>query len=198
MQSMRRSSVFLLIISCFLSCNSNYDKNYAELLKDVNNEENGYVQTKEINGVKISLAYRPTELMVSQELEQLGDIKISKDSLKKKYNQNLYFILNYSKNNNEILSSVSESRQKFNEVQNTLTFGMQEKVALLNEKKDTIPLLDYNFPRTYGMARSTSLLFIFKREENLEKSSTLIFSVNDIGLGIGDVKFKYSTDIINQ
>lgn len=181
-----------------MSCNSNYDKNYAELLKDVNNEENGYVQTKEINGVKISLAYRPTELMVSQELEQLGDIKISKDSLKKKYNQNLYFILNYSKNNNEILSSVSESRQKFNEVQNTLTFGMQEKVALLNEKKDTIPLLDYNFPRTYGMARSTSLLFIFKREENLEKSSTLIFSVNDIGLGIGDVKFKYSTDIINQ
>lgn len=194
---MKKNSLYVLIISCFLSCNLRSDKNHAELLKEVNDEKNGFTQTKEINGVKLSLTYRPTELMVSQELEQIGDIKVSKDSLINKYKKNLYFILNYSKNDKEILSSISESRQKFNEVQNTLTFGMRDKVVLVNNKKDTIPFLDYNFPRTYGMARSTSLLFIFKKDENFDDSNTVTFTVNDIGLGIGDVKFKYSLNTIN-
>lgn len=194
---MKKNSLYLLIISCFLSCNLRSDKNHAEILKEVNDEKNGFTQTKEINGVKLSLTYRPTELMVSQELEQQGDVIISRDSLMNKYKNNLYFILSYSKNDNEILSSISESRQKFNEVQNILTFGMREKVALVNNKKDTIPLLDYNFPRTYGMARSTSLLFIFKKEENFNDSNTVTFYVKDIGLGIGDVKFKYSINTIN-
>jgi hypothetical protein len=197
---MRRNKFLLyLIFVAIVGCKKDYDAEKTELIDYVKNEDNGFAQTKEINGVKINLTYRPTDLMVSQEMSNYGsEKKINLDSIKNKYKRNIYFVLSYSRDNKEILSTISSSREDFNAVQKTLTFDMLNKVSLINQDKDTIRIIDYNFPRTYGMSRATSLLFIFERNEIIEKSKDLLFNIQDIGLGTGDLKFKYPADLINN
>lgn len=193
----KNNFLFFLFFVTLISCKKDIDLEKDELIDYVKNEENGFSQTKEINGVTINLTYRPTDLMVSQEMSNLiNEKKINPDSVKNKYKNNLYFVLSYSRDNKEILSTITRSREEFNTVQNTLTFDMLNKVSLVNQDKDTIRLLDYNFPRTYGMSRATSLLFVFERNKILNKSDELVFKILDIGIGTGDVKFRYPADLI--
>lgn len=190
---------FLALLFVFISCNKNAEIVKKELVDYVKNEDNGLSQTIEVNGVKINLAYRPTDLMVYQEMSVNNEQKkVNKDSIRNKYKNHLYFILSYSRDNKELLSTIATSREEFNNVQNILTFDMRKRICLLNQDKDTIPLIDYNFPRTYGMARANTLLFVFKKDEVFEQSDELIFNVKDIGIGTGDVKFRYNKDIIRN
>ena len=45
---------------------------------------------------------------------------------------------------------------------NQLAFGMREKVHVYTQKKDTLEMLDYNYPRMYGMSPTTDILLIYK------------------------------------
>jgi hypothetical protein len=47
---------------------------------------------------------------------------------------------------------------------------MRDKVHLYTQTKDTLEMLDYNYPRMYGMSRSTTMLFVYSRDkEHLKK-----------------------------
>jgi hypothetical protein len=201
MQSMgiRNSFFCLFILLSIISCKKEIQAEKSDLIEYIKDEENGLSQTKQINGITMNVTYRPTKLMVYQEIEnKVQKNTINEDSITNKYKNFLYFILSYSKDNKELLSTIGSSRESFNNVQNILTFDMINRVALVNEKKDTIRLIDYNFPRTYGISRSNNLLFIFERNKILEKSKELTFMVQDIGIGTGDVKFKYPADVIKD
>ena len=193
-----KNSIYLFILILFASCGGKTFDSTEEYMKYINDEENGFSQVKEINGVKVKLTFKPTDFMVLQELSNSSNQTVSKESLKNKYDKNLYFVLSYSRDNKELLSTISTSREEYNSIQDALTFGMTRKVSLVNQDRDTIQMIDYNFARTYGMSRSTNLLFIFKRDEILKKSKELIFNVQDIGLAIGDIKFKYSAEIVKE
>jgi hypothetical protein len=188
--------IFLVLLTALSSsCKKSFDTK-EDFLEYIEDEDNGYSETKFINGIKINLTYKPTQLMVLQENSK-GSDKIN-DSLKTKYENSIYFILSYSKDNKEILSTINDSRERFNNVQNELTFKMHENVSLTTESRDTIPLVDYNFPRTYGMSRSTNLLFVFKRDKLIDSGSNVFFNLKDIGMNIGDLKFKFKTKIIKE
>ncbi len=194
---MVRNSLFLLTLLMLVSsCAKTFDtvEEMNEYIQDV---DNGFSQTKIINGVRINLTYKPTELMVLQEISNKNYSEKQKDSLRNKYNKYIYFILSYSKDEKEILSTLTTSREQFNTVQNTLSFRMNQNTSLINNKNDTVPLIGYNFPRTYGMSRSTNLLFVFERNKQIEDSGKFYFNLSDIGIGIGDITFKYNTSIIN-
>lgn len=193
MKNKIKLTTIIFIMVFIYSCRKSFATK-EELVAHINDEDNGYSQTKVINNVKVNVTYKPSELMVYQ--EELTPTEKQKDSLLKKYNQSLYFILSYSKEGKEIFSTIKESRSDFNDLQNTLTFGMNKKVSLTTTKKDTVPLIDYNFPRTYGMSRSTTLIFVFKKNE-ITNNGELSFNIEDIGIGTGDIKFKFNSKIIN-
>lgn len=188
-------SLMWLLFSCN---NAKSFDNKEDLIEYIQNDDNGYSQTKQINGIKINLTYRPTELMVTQEIGDHNYPQSYKDSIKAKYDKCLYFILSYSKNDKEILLTVPTSREQYNLLQNTLTFEMNTKVALTAGRRDTIPLINFNFPRTYGTARSNNILFVFEKPKNTRKSNNIQFNVHDIGLGIGDIKFSYAEKTIKN
>lgn len=192
----KNSFIVALLLIALAGCKDTGKFENQELL--TKNEEDGFLRQKIINDVHIDLLLKPTELMIDQDLVNNNLDETKRDSLKLKYKKFIYFVLSYSKDNKEILSTISSSREDFNSIQNTLTFGMKEKVALVNDKNDTIKLIDYHFPRTYGMARSTSMLFIFERDKILEKSKEIYFNVEDIGIGIGNIKFKYPAKTIQD
>ena len=195
---MRGAFIILFLLSLLLSsCNQKSFDSKKELLGYIKNPENGYFQTKKVNGLQISLTYRPTDLLVKQDLGTSAISKKTIDSLRAKYNKYIYFNLRMSKNGQELLNSTSGSNGEFGAMVNQLVFDMGEKVHLFSDQKDTIELVDYIYPRMYGMSQSTSLMLIYPRIANYSENLTL--SIEDIGFNTGEVKFKIkSNKIINQ
>ncbi|GFZ94241.1 hypothetical protein GCM10011531_27550 [Aquaticitalea lipolytica] len=184
--------VFLLV-----NCSNNAFTDEEALLEYLKDEENGYVQRKSVNGIDFELMYRPTDLLVKQEL---GDSIISDrvKVLRDKYSKYLYFNLSMSKNNKELLSTTPKNRAEFGQMVNQLVFGMNEKVHLYTQSNDTIQMIDYVYPRLYGMGKSSSLMFVFQRDEKKLKEEYLNFNIQDFGLLTGEVNFKVSSQKVNK
>ncbi len=181
--------VLLVALVCLTSCKQNTFDTEKELWAYLKEEKNGFQQHKTVNGIDYTLTYRPTDLLVKQELGDSGTMQ-QVDSLRGKYRKFLYFNLSMSQNNKELLSTAARSRAEFGAMVNQLAFGMGNKVHLFTGGKDTIPLLDYVYPRMYGMSSSTSMLFVYPRDPKVMKSEYIHVTVEDIGLGTGDITFK--------
>ncbi|GAB5400866.1 MAG: hypothetical protein Aureis2KO_24510 [Aureisphaera sp.] len=189
--------VGLVLVVLASACSQTSFEDKPSLLAYIKNPENGYTQTKEVNGVEIALTYRPTDLLVAQELRGEAS-KTTIESIRKKYSKHLYFNLSISKNGKEILSSVPNDRSEFGAMVNKLSFGMGRSVHLFTDKKDTIPMTDYIYPRMYGMGKSTSMLLVYPREKELMDSNFFKVSLKDIGLSTGEINFKFDTEKIHS
>ncbi|MCL9806909.1 hypothetical protein NAT51_15340 [Flavobacterium amniphilum] len=188
-------SLFFIVLLLF-SCKNGLPDNGEDLISYVNDPDNGYRQAKTVNGIQVDLTYRPAELMVSQEQTLLkNNSQEVKDSLKNKYKDYYYFLLTYTKDGNEILSTVPRTREEFNTIQNNLSFNMHKLVCLTN-RKDTLQFLDFNSPRTYGMSKSTNVLLVFKKDHSKSKGNTFKVNVQDIGVGTGDLSFTYPSNLL--
>ncbi len=190
--------VILIVTGLLLtSCSTKTFDTSEELMQYIQQPENEYVYTKTVNGVDFSILYKPTDLLVDQEL--IDDAEASRvDSLRSKYGKYLYFILSMSKNNQELLSNVAGNKQQFGAMVNQLAFGMEQKVHLYTPKKDTIAMADYIYPRMYGMSGSTTMLLVYPREEDIKNEEYLNITIEDLGFYTGEVKFKIPTGIINN
>ena len=102
-----------------------------------------------------------------------------------------------SKNNQEVLNALVRDKGEFGAMVHQLSFGMEDRVHLFTEKKDTIEMTDFIYPRMYGMSNSTDILFVFPKQNSLE-SKTLNFTVEDLGFYTGEVKFKIPTEKIKN
>ncbi|MCF6247509.1 MAG: hypothetical protein L3J69_09135 [Desulfobacula sp.] len=158
----------------------------------------GYLLQKTINGIDFSIVQRPTDLLVKQELgDSIDTEKIRR--LREKYSKYIYFNLSMSKNNQELLSTAPKNRNEFGAMVNQLAFGMGDKVHLYTQKKDTIELADFIYPRMYGMSRSTTIMFVYPRNKQQLQDDYLNFTIEDLGLYTGEVKFKIPIKtIINE
>lgn len=181
--------VFILTMS---SCSQKTFDSKEELMTYVTDVKNGYTQQKTINGVDFTLSYRPTDMLVQQVLSE--HIKQKElDSLRKKYSAYLYFNLSISKNNQEVLNGLAGNRNEFGKMVNQLAFGMENKVHLISQQRDTIDLADYIYPRMYGMGKSTNILLVYPRNLKLLKQDYFQFTIEDLGFSTGEVGFKINT-----
>ncbi|MDA9316695.1 hypothetical protein N9Q58_02130 [Polaribacter sp.] len=195
----KRAAFLILILGVYLlvSCAQKSFETQEALWTYLKDEDNGYLQQKNINGYDFSLLYKPTDLLVAQELgANRSQEKIA--ALREKYKKQLYFTLSMSRNGKELLSTTPKNRQEFGAMVNQLAFGMRDKVHLFTQKKDTIEMLDYNYPRMYGMSQATTILFVYPRDEKYLREETLNFTIQDLGNYTGEVKFKIQTDKIKK
>lgn len=194
-----KARVLLLItLIALFSCDNTTFNDEADLMAFLQDETNGYVYNKTVNGVDFTLLYRPTDLLVEQELS--NGISLDKvKALREKYSKYLYFNLSMSKNNKELLSTAPKNRNEFGAMVNQLAFGMRDKVHMFTQEKDTLEMVDYVYPRMYGMSKSTTMMFVYPREHEKIKDEFINFTIQDLGLYTGEVKFKIQTDkIINE
>lgn len=189
-----KQALLLFIIAMLLtSCNQKTFKNETATLDFIKEETNGYTQYKTINGVDYTLAYRPTDALVNQEIgDSITTEKVK--ALRNKYNKYLYFNLSMSQNNQELLSTAPKNRNEFGAMVNQLAFGMNEKVHVYTPSKDTLEMADFIYPRMYGMSRATTIMFVYPRDEKALQNEYLNFTIEDLGLYTGEVKFKIPTD----
>lgn len=193
MLSMTKNNFFYLFLIILTSSCANKTFDTAEEISVyISDEENGYKYSKDINGVNYILQYRPTDLLVNQELGDNLEKKNIED-LRKKFNKYLYFNLSMSMNGQELLSNIVRDKEQFGQMVNDLAFNMNEKVNLFTSNKDTIIMTDFVYPRMYGMTNSTTILIVYPRDKKYLKENYLNFTIEDLGLYTGEVKFKIDT-----
>lgn len=182
----------LFILLC--SCNQKTFNNETAMLDYIKDDTNGYTQHKTINGVDYTLMYRPTDMLVKQELGNASSSSAQVKELREKYNKYLYFNLSMSQNSQELLSTAPKDRNEFGQMVNQLAFGMGDKVHMYTPSKDTLEMADFIYPRMYGMSKATTIMFVYPRDKNALQHEYLNFTIEDLGLYTGEVKFKISTD----
>jgi hypothetical protein len=131
--------------------------------------------------------------------QELGDrpSQTAVVKLRDKYNKYLYFNLSISRNNKELLSTAPKNRTEFGAMVNQLAFDMQHKVHLFTQTRDTLKLADYIYPRLYGMSNATTIMFVYPRDgKKLKDKEYLSFTVEDLGLYTGEVKFKIPVETL--
>jgi hypothetical protein len=186
-----------ILFFILISCSNKTFSNKEELLDYLKNKDNEYLKTKNVNGFEYSLLYKPTDLLVEQELGEDVSIKKVKE-LRKKYIKYMYFNLSMSKDGKELLSATPKNKQEFGTMVNQLAFGMKNMVHVFTSKKDTLEMLDYNYPRMFGMSKSTTMLFVYPRDKKYLEEEYLNFTVQDLGNYTGEVKFKIATNKIKN
>jgi hypothetical protein len=192
MQSMIRNSTLLFLLLLFISSCSPTFETTEEMNDYIKEEDNGYHYQKTVADVDYVLQYRPTDLLVKQELGDNTDPK-QVEKLRKQYGQYMYFNLSMSKNNQELLNGVARDKAKFGQMVNELAFGMEEKLHVYTPTKDTLALADFIYPRMYGMSNSTSIMIVYPRNPKYLEQEYLNFVIEDLGLDTGDIKFKLKT-----
>ncbi len=190
-------SLCFLVLALSTACGSKSFDTSKELWAYLNETENGYRHTKNINGMACSLTYKPTDLLVQQALGERYDIDDVK-RLRKKYGKYLYFDLSLSADGQEILNQKKGNQTEFGIMVNQLVFGMNQKVNLITQARDTLLLLDYVYPRMYGMGKSADMLLVYEYSQEHLNQEYLRFTLEDIGLGTGEIAFKLATEKIRN
>lgn len=174
--------VSLLLILC---CCSSRPVSVKQIEEYITNEANGLKKTVQMDESTISIAYRPTDLIIQQEIsdEHLSSLEV--DSIKRKYSDYHYFVVNISRRGKEALRMVDND--EYGELFQTMAFRMPQYVSLTTGS-DTILLVDYAIHPTYGASKSTDLMFVF---DKLNDSDWIQFNLNEFGLGLGNHRFRF-------
>ena len=165
----------------------------AELITYVNDKSNGLTHQKNIGEVTLQVTYRPSDLLVIQEIENVED-SLQVQRLREKYDQNLYFIFSMTIPGNDsngspgYVAAPKNYRQK-------LAFGMGEHIQLLTSG-ETLPMKDYVYNAGVGRTNTHSLLLVFDKNQALEKDR-LTLQILEFGMGLGTQTFTFSSQKIS-
>jgi len=179
----------LLLLSILSSCNKPQYLSEEQLKAYVIDPDHGLSEKNEVNEVVTTVTYRPTDLLVAQELRSASPTVKEIERIRGKYNKYAYFVLNISNRDRDVLTGLSDY-DRFSRQLNTFAFGMAEFVNLTTPQKDTIPVADYIFPRTYGAGKSTAMLFAFNNEQ-FKNREWIQLNLKEMGLGTGDQSFRF-------
>ncbi len=152
-------------------------------------EGNGLTVKQEAGNLNLKVTYRPNDLLVYQELDPFYDQHMIQ-KLHKKYEGYAYFVLSMETEGRDVLYGTAQGQTDFNERLQTLSFRMQELVSITTSARDTIPVADYVYPRNFGLAKSSTLLFAFNRER-MKTADWLIFNLKEFGMRTGDQHFRF-------
>jgi hypothetical protein len=189
----KRKYFLLYTLTCMLAIACTKVQTTEELQTYIKDPDNGLHKEREIGRVKMSVTYRPTDLLVKQSLSSSptdGEI----DSLRRDFGKMAYFVLSMSADDKEV-ETFALQNAGFGERVQTLAFGMGEYVRIITDARDTIPVADYFYQRTYGVGKTSDLLMAFDAEK-LKQVEELKFQISEFGLGVGDQNLQFQTDDI--
>lgn len=186
---MRAVLSLLLTLSCF-ACGKPKPVDEAGMMAFVKDEGNNLTQIVTYDDFKITTTYRPTDLIVKQQMDKATAKEI--DSLRNSYAPYLYFILSIEKNGKDMETSFAMDPGSFAEKISYLTSAFSANIILASSSKN-YSIIDFVYARSFGTGPSTFLLVFEKpNEENFE----LLVEGHD--LGFGKVKFSFSQRDLNR
>ena len=178
-----------------MACQEKKIVSEQELKDYVLDPENGLRKQSEKNGVDLEVIYRPSELIIAQQLDGIND-KEERSKTIKSFDSLTYFVLKLSRKGQEIENAYVSDEAKFVQVINYLSSSIGSNIYLLQES-DTIRALDAVYTRMFGSATSTSVMAVFDTNLKEEKGS-LKFYLDDTELGLGKNEFVFDISDIKK
>jgi hypothetical protein len=191
---LKRISLSFLLFLAVAACKPQFLAP-ADLRAYISDEDNGLKKTIKLKDTQVTVLYRPTDLLVYQEIGDDTTNAAKIRELRTKYDQNLYFILSLSTASKESLHLTTGSQ--YSDLVQTLSFQMSEYVSMTTAANDTIPVADFILNRTYGMSNSTDLLFVFDKDKAKGKD-WVQFNLNEFGLGMGNQRFRFNVKDLDE
>ena len=180
-----RIKIFCLLLLLSACSKKEVVNSEQELRQYVLDDENGLWQIKDIEQLKISLRYRPQDLLVLQEIDDEKFDENTVQEKKNKYGQYQYFVLSFSQDEQGMLYA-QKNQKDFSSVLQILSFRLGEFVYGVVDGEE-IPLADYQFSRLYNKSGETSVLIAF--ENKVKEDNELKIVVDEFGLGVGRQEF---------
>lgn len=145
----------------------------------------------EINGIVVKVRYHPSSLLILQELEAKNNRSssntiVAKD-LEKKYSNQYYFGISFSKDNKEVIRQLG-SFSRYSDMLQVFSFELASKITATTELKDTVELKDYAFEQNYGLGNQNNILIAFDKER-LRRAKEIVIHIEEFGLGTGTLDF---------
>jgi hypothetical protein len=184
--------LFLLV---FWGCRDRRIVSEQELKAYVMEPENGLRQKVEKNGVDIEVIYRPTELVLAQQLDGIADQRERTNAFKK-FDSLTYFIIKFSREGQEIENGYVADQAMFVNVINYLSSSIASNFYVMCNQ-DTIRAFDAVYARMFGSATSTSVMVVFNGDLSAKKGK-LKFFFDDTLLGLGLNKFEFDISDIKK
>lgn len=194
---MKRFLCIVFGITTLVSCNTKNFDDPEKLFEYINDPKNKLTHLKTIKNVKVSVAYRPTDLIVNQFISSSITSLEEIDSLRNIFSNYLYFNISISKNNKELLSTIPQSKHEYGALVNELAFEFDNNINLISDKKDTLDVYDYIYPRLYGISEKTSMIVVFEKRR-LKHAKTVRLNVFNLGVGIGELTFEFDFDSLKN
>jgi hypothetical protein len=188
--------VMMSLCAILQSCGTPEYLPEAELSVFCLDEDHGLTKTVVSKDISIRLTYKPTDLLVVQEMRSFtgsSDDKIV--TLRKKYGPYYYFILSLSRSGKEGLGA-SGNHAEFSELLQTISFRMGE-VVNLTTSHDTIPPADFIYNRTFGLSASTDILLVFDKSA-VKGAETVLINLDEFGLGVGKQVVEFKVGDLNS
>jgi hypothetical protein len=179
------SIFFFLMSGCQPKIN---DK--RSLNKFISSEGNGLISKKEVGSIDVTMRYLPWQLLASRSKTKENQ----KDSVVEQLKKSCFFLLSFSQDNKELLRQLDFDT--YSELVSVLSFRMKEKINAVTNTK-TIEAKDCSFQQTYGHSGANELLIVFDSKE-IREANYLEVTVDEFGLNLGDLVFKFNTDNINN
>jgi hypothetical protein len=162
------------------------------LLQYMQDPGNGLCKATKQGGVEISAIYRPTDLLVAQELGVKAFSGEELSQYRSKYSTYAYFTLSFSKDNRDALYGTATSYGDFSENLQKLSFRLREYLQMTTSAQDTVHMADYHFSRMHGMGGSTQVLVAFDRQDIVDKEWVQL-NLAELGFGAGRVNLRFTT-----
>lgn len=178
-----------LWLACLVGCTTpSLDE--PALQAYVQDPAHGLTQQVEAGPVSVTCTYRPTDLLVAQELSQATPT-VSIDSLRRSYAGKTYFALSLAQNGVEIENRYLPDAQAFTQALAYLSTGIAADVFLVTPARDSIAALAAIYPRQYGITGRSTVLLVFDTQQlNLRQGFHLTF--RDQQLGLGTLRFPFA------
>jgi len=181
----------LLTISC-----GKEELRPSDLIRWVENEENGLVQRQNFQEYFFEAKYKPLDYVVSIE-GRTDDLSESKYTDIKSELEGLQYVdLNIgplSKSGNALSGDLKSEEEYFERLDYFVTYAQQD-IFLVQGKDTLLPKL-YHFERNYGLAPKNTLLLGF---QNGSTEADRYLYIDDQILGVGRVKFLFENSRIKS
>lgn len=187
----RQVGLLLIVILTTIGC-APKALNQSDLHAYIRDSQNGLSSSKLSDQLEMRVSYRPTDLMVYQEIGNRQD-SLLRSKLQGKYKPYMYFILDLSAGDKDLLYGLSANQSSFSKNLQTLSFQMGDFIQLISANQDTVSLADYVYDRNFGFRKSSSLLLAFLRED-LEHATSFNVQIREFGFDTEIQNFFFSNE----
>lgn len=152
----------------------------------------GLTHSTEANGATITCTYRPTELLVLQDLASMPAASpATRDSLARAYAGKTYCTLTLARNGSEIENQFINDPAAYQQALTYLNTGIAADAFLATTPRDSVPAAASMYVRQYGTTGHSTLLLVFDTHQ-LTPQQGFHLTLRGERLGLGTLRFPFA------